>query len=227
MGALEAGFDIKQSEVMMAPPRGSVVSHLRFGREVHSLLFTAGTADILLSFEPLEALRYINWLKPEGILIYNTVQVNPPRWPRGPAKYPERIAEAHAHVLGINARAIATQAGTARATNLVLLGALSPRLPFTDTSGTRCCVGKLASPILEVNSMAFQLGKEVGGHGLEAPGGGRVLVADCCGRAPPCGGAAHVRFAEAACEGFRLLGRGVLARQVLRRPWKSALKYNR
>ena len=117
--ALEAGFDIKQSEVHgMAQRGGSVVSHLRFGREVHSPLFTAGTADILLSFEPLEALRYINWLKPEGILIYNTVQVNPSTVASGLAKYPdrieERIAEAHAHVLGINAMAIATQAGRTR-----------------------------------------------------------------------------------------------------------------
>ncbi len=163
--ALEAGFDIKQSEVHgMAQRGGSVVSHLRFGREVHSPLFTAGTADILLSFEPLEALRYINWLKPEGILIYNTVQVNPSTVASGLAKYPdrieERIAEAHAHVLGINAVAIATQAGTARATNLVLLGALSPRLPFTDDQWDAVLRRELAPPILEVNLRAFQLGKE-------------------------------------------------------------------
>ena len=76
--ALDAGFDIKQSEVHgMAQRGGSVVSHLRFGEVVYSPLFTAGTADILLSFEPLEALRYVHWLKPEGTLIYNTVQVNP------------------------------------------------------------------------------------------------------------------------------------------------------
>lgn len=163
--ALEAGFDIKQSEVHgMAQRGGSVVSHLRFGQKVYSPLFTAGTADILLSFEPLEALRYVHWLKPEGVLIYNTVQVNPSTVSSGLAAYPdrieERIAARHPHVLGINAVAIAAQAGTARAANVVLLGALSPRLPFSDEQWETVLKRELAPAILEVNLRAFRLGKE-------------------------------------------------------------------
>jgi len=162
--ALEAGFDIKQSEVHgMAQRGGSVVSHLRFGEKVYSPLFTAGTADILLSFEPLEALRYLHWLKPEGTLLYNTVQVNPSTVASGLAVYPhdiqERIAAAHPHVRGIDAVAIAQQAGTARAANLVLLGALSPHLPFTEAQWDTVLRRELAPAILQVNLRAFELGK--------------------------------------------------------------------
>lgn len=162
--ALEAGLDIKQSEVHgMAQRGGSVVSHLRFGQRVHSPLFTAGTADMLLSFEPLEALRYLHWLKAEGMLIYNTVRVNPSTVASGLAVYPdhieERIAQAHAHVRGLDAVALAAQAGTARAANLVLLGALSPHLPFSDAQWDAVLRRELAPAILEVNLRAFQLGK--------------------------------------------------------------------
>lgn len=166
--ALEAGYDIKQSEVHgMAQRGGSVVSHLRFGEKVYSPLFTPGTADILLSFEPLEALRYLHWLKPEGKLIYNIVQVNPSTVASGLATYPkdiqERIAAAFPHVLGLDAVAIATQAGTPRAANLVLLGALSRELPFSAEQWEAVLKRELAPNLLAVNRRAFRLGREAAG----------------------------------------------------------------
>lgn len=162
--ALEAGYDVKQSEVHgMAQRGGSVVSHFRFGQKVYSPLFTAGTADILLSFEPLEALRYAHWLRPEGKLIYNIVQVNPSTVASGLATYPadiqERIAAAFPRALGLNASAIAEQAGTVRAANLVLLGAVSLELPFTEEQWETVLRRELPPKILEVNLRAFALGK--------------------------------------------------------------------
>lgn len=162
--ALEAGYDIKQSEVHgMAQRGGSVVSHLRFGQKVYSPLFTPGMADLLLSFEPLEALRYVNWLKPTGKLVYNIVQVNPSTVSSGAAEYPagiqERIAEAFPHSLGINAVAIAEQAGTARAANLVLLGAIFGDLPFSAEVWDAVLKRELKPNILEVNMRAYQMGK--------------------------------------------------------------------
>lgn len=163
--AVEAGFDVKQSEVHgMAQRGGSVVSHLRFGQKVYSPLFTPGTADVLLSFEPLEALRYLHWIKPKGRLIYNIVRVNPSTVASGLAVYPadveERIAAAVPGALGINAVAIAEQAGTARAANLVLLGALSPDLPFSVEQWEDVLKRELAPNILEVNLRAFWMGRE-------------------------------------------------------------------
>lgn len=162
--ALEAGYDVKQSEVHgMAQRGGSVVSHFRFGQKVYSPLFTAGTADILLSFEPLEALRYAHWLRPEGKLIYNIVQVNPSTVASGLATYPadiqERIAAAFPRALSLNASAIAEQAGTVRAANLVLLGAVSLELPFSQEQWETVLRRELPPKILEVNLRAFALGK--------------------------------------------------------------------
>ena len=162
--ALEAGYDVKQSEVHgMAQRGGSVVSHFRFGQKVYSPLFTAGTADILLSFEPLEALRYAHWLRPEGKLVYNIVQVNPSTVASGLATYPgdiqERIAAAFPRALGLNASAIAEQAGTVRAANLVLLGAVSLELPFREEQWETVLRRELPPKILEVNLRAFALGK--------------------------------------------------------------------
>jgi len=162
--ALEAGYDIKQSEVHgMAQRGGSVVSHLRFGEKVYSPLFTPGMADLLLSFEPLEALRYVNWLKPTGKLVYNIVQVNPSTVSSGAAEYPagiqERIADAFPHSLGLNAVAIAEQAGTARAANLVLLGAIFHDLPFSAEVWDAVLKRELKPNILEVNLRAYHMGK--------------------------------------------------------------------
>ncbi|NLT34969.1 MAG: indolepyruvate oxidoreductase subunit beta [Gaiellales bacterium] len=162
--ALEAGYDIKQSEVHgMAQRGGSVVSHLRFGHKVYAPLFTPGQADLLLSFEPLEALRYLHWLKKDGLLVYNTVRVNPSTVSSGAAEYPEgveeRIGRSFGRVVGLNAVAIAAQAGTARAANLVLLGAASPSLPFSREMWDAVLKRELASNVLEVNLKAFQLGR--------------------------------------------------------------------
>ncbi len=162
--ALEAGYDIKQSEVHgMAQRGGSVVSHLRFGEKVYAPLFTPGQADLLLSFEPLEALRYLHWLKKDGLLVYNTVRVNPSTVSSGAAEYPEgveeRIGESFGRVVGLNAVAIAAQAGTVRAANLVLLGAVSPSLPFTPEMWDAVLKRELAPNILEVNLKAFGLGR--------------------------------------------------------------------
>jgi indolepyruvate ferredoxin oxidoreductase beta subunit len=76
--ALAEGYDVKQSEVHgMAQRGGCVTSHLRFGRKVHASLITAGTVDVLLSFESVEALRYVHWLRAGGMLVYNALRVNP------------------------------------------------------------------------------------------------------------------------------------------------------
>ncbi len=82
--AMAEGYDVKQSEVHgMSQRGGSVTSHLRFGDKVWSPLVTPGTADILLSFEALEAMRYVHWLRPGGLLVYNTSAGEPQPGRRG------------------------------------------------------------------------------------------------------------------------------------------------
>jgi indolepyruvate ferredoxin oxidoreductase beta subunit len=133
--ALASGMDVKQNEVHgMAQRGGSVISFVRIGKEVFSPVVIPGTADILISFEPLEALRYIHYLKPGGMLVYNTVTINPSTVASGMATYPadveEQIRKACPGALGINALAIAREAGNAKAVNMVMVGAVMKKLPI-------------------------------------------------------------------------------------------------
>ncbi len=133
--ALTSGMDVKQNEVHgMAQRGGSVISFVRFGDQVYSPVVLPGTADILISFEPLEALRYIHYLKPDGLLVYNKVTINPSTVASGLATYPadveEQIARACANAQGIDALSIAQQAGNAKAVNMVMVGSVMKRLPF-------------------------------------------------------------------------------------------------
>jgi|SRR5450631_2026031 len=133
--ALASGMDVKQNEVHgMAQRGGSVISFVRIGEKVYSPVVISGSADILLSFEPLEALRYVHYLKPGGKLVYNNITINPSTVASGLATYPadveEQIARACADAHGIDALAIAKEAGNAKAVNMVMVGSVMKNLPI-------------------------------------------------------------------------------------------------
>jgi indolepyruvate ferredoxin oxidoreductase beta subunit len=165
--ALAEGYDVKQSEVHgMSQRGGSVTSHFRFGGKVWEPLVVEGSADILLAFEALEALRYVNWLRPEGLLIYNSLRINPSPVSAGLATYPEDIdvliAKSRANVRRVNANEIAQQAGTIKAANVVMLGAVSPALPFAPETWETVIRGAVPPKTVDVNLQAFSLGVAAG-----------------------------------------------------------------
>lgn len=91
---MERGYDVKVSEVHgMSQRGGSVVTYVRYGDKVYSSLIEKGEADILISFEQLEAARWLSWLKPDGILITSTQQIDPMPVIMGSAEYPDGILE--------------------------------------------------------------------------------------------------------------------------------------
>jgi indolepyruvate ferredoxin oxidoreductase beta subunit len=162
--AMAEGYDVKQSEVHgMSQRGGSVTSHFRFGDAVRSPLVTQGTADILLSFESLEALRYVHWLKPTGLLVYNAVQVNPSPVASGLAEYPAdidaRLAASFPRVRAVDANTLAHEAGTVKAVNLVMLGAVSPELPFAPETWESVIRRAVPPKTIDVNLKAFELGR--------------------------------------------------------------------
>ncbi|ORJ59241.1 indolepyruvate oxidoreductase subunit beta [Geothermobacter hydrogeniphilus] len=135
--ALAGGLDVKQNEVHgMAQRGGSVISFVRMGEKVASPVVMPGTADLLISFEPLEALRYLHYLKPGGRLVYNQVSINPSTVAAGLAVYPddveEQIAAACDNALGVDALAIAREAGNGKAVNMVMVGTVLKDLPVTE-----------------------------------------------------------------------------------------------
>lgn len=162
--AMEAGYEVKQSEVHgMAQRGGSVVSHVRFGPRVFSPLVEPGTGHLLLSFEKSEALRWTGLLNPaEGIVILNIQEIIPVTVSQGLSEYPhdavERLRASGFRTISLDALALAREAGTERAVNVVLIGAASPFLHL-DKELLRKVVGDRVPPkYRELNMKAFEMG---------------------------------------------------------------------
>ena len=168
----------------MSQRGGSVTSHFRFGDKVWSPLVSQGTADILMAFEALEGLRYVNWLKPGGLLVYNALRINPSPVSAGLATYPEdidalisgRLAE---RTKCVNANELATQAGTVKAANVVMLGAISPALPFAAETWEAVIRKAVPPKTVDVNLEAFRLGvaRRAAAHSPRRPARPRRSVA--------------------------------------------------
>lgn len=158
------GYDVKVSEVHgMSQRGGSVVTYVRYGGRVDSPIVDRGQADVILSFEQLEAARYLTYLKPDGTLLTNTQQIDPMPVVTGAAVYPQNLVEkmktAGVRVLALDALTLAKKAGSVKAINVALLGVLSNYMPFSEDIW-REAIGTCVPPrFLEVNQKAFALGR--------------------------------------------------------------------
>ena len=161
---MASGLDVKKSEVHgMAQRGGCVTSHVRYGQKVYSPIAKKGDVDILVSFEKLEALRYLDYLKPQATIIINEEEIYPPSVNFGDAKYPEniydRVSLHFKTVKMINALELARIAGNSRAVNTVLLGVLSTFLDLKSDLWEEVLQKAFPSKSLEANLKAFNLGK--------------------------------------------------------------------
>ena len=132
---LSQGVDVKVSEVHgMSQRGGSVVTYVRYGDKVYSPIIAQGEADVLLAFEALEAARYLPWLKPDGTVIVNTQQMDPMPVVTGVAEYPKdilgKVQEQGVKMVALDALGMAEQAGSAKAVNVVLIGAMAKKHAF-------------------------------------------------------------------------------------------------
>jgi indolepyruvate ferredoxin oxidoreductase beta subunit len=163
-GALDVGLRVKQSEEHgMAQRGGAVVSHLRMADgPIYSDLIPLGRADMIVSLEPLESLRYVGYLAPDGVLLTaRDPVINFPTYPKTDTTL--RRLESIPQSKLIDASKLSRQAGSGRATNMVMVGAASPALPLEpDTIETRirAMFERKGPKVLEVNLTAFRLGRE-------------------------------------------------------------------
>ena len=161
---LSQGYDVKVSEVHgMSQRGGSVVTYVKYGDKVYSPVIEKGEADIIVSFELLEAARWVSYLKKNGHLITSTQTLDPMPVITGKAEYPADIAE-KIEALGIDiiaadALSLAEKAGNAKASNVVLMGVIASKMSFDENvwkDAIRTCVPE---KFLELNLKAFDLGK--------------------------------------------------------------------
>ena len=161
-----AGFDVKKSEIHgMSQRGGSVVSHVRFGKEVFSPVVPEGQGDILFGFELLETYRYLSLLKPGATVVANDYKIAPPSVLLGQAVYPqalpEKIKAKFPDFLLVDGQGLALQAGDVRAANTVMLGAVSKRLQIAEEVWQKALEKMVPKRALEINLKAFAMGREL------------------------------------------------------------------
>lgn len=165
MAAMDAGYDVKQSEVHgMAQRGGAVVSHVRFGKRVWSPIIEKGTCDLLISFEKSEALRWSEYLKPDAVILLNTQEIIPVTVTQGLSEYPhdapQRLRDAGFRVIELDALSLAEEAGTVLAVNIVMCGAASHFLPIPEEVWRGAIERRVPPKFREVNLRAFELGRD-------------------------------------------------------------------
>ena len=165
MGAVFTGldYDVKVSEVHgMSQRGGSVVTYVRYGEKVFSPVIEKGEADILISFEQLEAARWVSYLKPDGIIITNTQKIDPMPVIMGKAEYPENILEkiekTGIKIISADALTMAEAAGSAKAVNMVLLGMAAKFLHIDKEVWLKTICDTVPEKTKETNIRAFSDG---------------------------------------------------------------------
>ncbi|MCL1835452.1 MAG: indolepyruvate oxidoreductase subunit beta [Oscillospiraceae bacterium] len=165
---MNEGYDAKVSEVHgMSQRGGSVVTYVRYGDKVYSPVIDKGQADFIVSFELLEAARWLEYLAPGGRVITNTQQIDPMPVITGAAQYPGELVEkmrgAGAAVDAVDALSLAMEAGSSKAVNIVLMGRLSKYFPYPKDAWARALEETVPERFAELNRRAFELGAvEVG-----------------------------------------------------------------
>lgn len=162
---LTEGYDVKVSEVHgMSQRGGSVVTYVRFGDKVYSPIIDKGQADFIVSFEKLEAARYLEFLKTDGRIVVNTQEIDPMPVITGAAQYPAELVEkmeaAGAKVDAMDCLSLAEQAGSSKAVNIVLMGRLSRYFDEIPVEKWQKAIEEcVPAKFLELNQKAFLLGR--------------------------------------------------------------------
>lgn len=165
--AMAQGYDVKKTEVAGMAQRGGVVtSHVRFGKRVLSPAIPPGEADVLIGFEPAEALRWCKHLRPSGVAMVNTTRQEPPVVSIGLFDYPNdpvaSIRDAGIELHAFDAGAIAVELGNKKLVNTVMLGAISDYLPFSSDILKNAILDRFRAKkpaLAEVNEKAFEAGR--------------------------------------------------------------------
>lgn len=163
---IEAGYDVKMSEIHgMSQRGGSVTTQVRYGDKVYSAIIGKGSADVLVAFEKMEALRYLDDVKVEGgVVIINDHAIQSLPTLQGMASYPEdcidRVKEKASDVRVIKATKIAGELGNEKAANVVLLGATVKALGLGGLNWDAALTACVKPAFLEMNRKAFKAGLE-------------------------------------------------------------------
>lgn len=164
-GLMEEGYDVKMSEIHgMSQRGGTVLSQVRFGDDVQSPVIEKGTADLIVAFEKMEAMRYLDYLKPDGRLVVNNTQIWPLPVVIGQAQYPEGLLDALAEktqLQVIPASEMAEELGNPKTMNVILLGTIVKSMNLTDIDWEKIIRDNIKPKFADLNITAFQRGVDL------------------------------------------------------------------
>lgn len=165
--AMHSGYDVKVSEIHgMAQRGGSVSTTVRFGKNVSTMVCDPASADLLISFETMEALRNLEMLKPDGHVIVNDTQIIPMPVLSGLAQMPDDVegilkSFGDDKVTLFDAEDVAQRAGNRKCSNVALLGCAARHLPITEDAWHKAIEGRVPPKTLEANLKAFELAQNL------------------------------------------------------------------
>jgi indolepyruvate ferredoxin oxidoreductase beta subunit len=162
MGLMQAGYDVKMSEIHgMSQRGGSVSSQVRYGSEVYSPVIEIGGADILVSFEKMETLRWMKYLKTDGKIISNNYKIESMPVLIGNCEYKEKEIDDELKRLNakiLNAAQIAQDLGNAKVMNIILLGALVKSMNLENIDWEKIIRENVKEKFIDINLKAFEEG---------------------------------------------------------------------
>ena len=162
-GLVRTGFDVKMSEIHgMSQRGGSVTTHVKFGTKVYSPIINEREADILVSFEKVEAARWLAYLKPGGTLVVNEYEIHPLSVLTGAAEYPgdvlDKLKAAVPGTISFNAGSIAKDLGNVKVQNIVMLGALVKGIKLDGIDWLSVLKESVPPKLYDLNAKAFDAG---------------------------------------------------------------------
>ncbi|MFA5525045.1 MAG: indolepyruvate oxidoreductase subunit beta [Tissierellales bacterium] len=164
-GLIDAGYDVKMSEVHgMAQRGGSVTTQIRYGKKVYSPIIGIGQADIIVSFEKMEAMRWIEYLKPSGKLVVNDYAIAPAPVLSGKVEYPKGIVEDlkdKVNTISLDAAEEAKQLGNIKTQNIIMLGALIKAMGIDEIDWESVIKEEVKDKFIDINLKAFNIGRKL------------------------------------------------------------------
>jgi len=166
--AIACGFDVKKTDTLgMAQRGGSVVTNMRIGKKLFSPLISEGEVDLLLAFEKLEAVRWSSYLKMGAFVIVSDQRKAPPTVAAGAVNYPDDsqitrlLSSKQSQVIMVEGQKLSAELGNPKVLNVLMLGVLSMRLPFSLDKWKETLRNRLPAKIVDINMSAFERGREV------------------------------------------------------------------
>lgn len=163
-GLMEAGYDVKMSEIHgMSQRGGSVSSQVRYGEKVMSPVIEKGKADIVVSFEKMEALRALDYLKEDGTLVVNNEEIPSMSVITGDEVYPDDVLEEiqkHVTPKVVDATRLARELGNEKAANIILLGTIIKAMGLEHIDWDSILEANIKPRFLELNKKALKVGME-------------------------------------------------------------------